>query len=358
MTTTETHIRLGALTRRFLLLVLPALVGGLCASTATGIPIAHSSANGTHAQAAAYSFGYPVKPFHREHPVRGFLGDPRMIISGPPTRRALMTAGVSASFHQGVDIVAPDGTAVYPVESGQVVGVRGLEVSVGSDDGSRFEYWHIRPSVAVGARVEAYATVLGHIVRPCMHVHLTEYEQGRVVNPLAPGHLGPYTDTTRPRVAAIRFLSATDGSEVLPGFVRGRVQLVADAFDLPTKPVPGEWANLPTTPALLTWTIRRWPHKVVVPRRAAYDFRSGIPANGSFWNVYARGTYQNMAVFGKHYSYLQPGDFLFRLGPGPLDTRTLRDGVYELTVTATDVRGNAGSLTRRFTIHNRPGWAG
>ena len=24
-------------------------------------------------------FGYPVKPFHREHPVRGYFGDPRTL---------------------------------------------------------------------------------------------------------------------------------------------------------------------------------------------------------------------------------------------------------------------------------------
>jgi hypothetical protein len=34
----------------------------------------------------------------------------------------------------------------------------------------------------------------------------------------------------------------------------------------------------------------------------------------------------------------------------------LPDGVYDLVVTATDINGNDGS--RRFTVHNRPGWVG
>jgi hypothetical protein len=65
-----------------------------------------------------------------------------------------------------------------------------------------------------------------------------------------------------------------------------------------------------------------------------------------------------MSVFGKHYSYMQPGAYLFRLAPGGFDTRTLPDDVYELVVTATDVRGNHSSLTERFCVHNQPGVVG
>jgi hypothetical protein len=354
--TTQTLIRRGALAPRLLLLVLAAVIGGFAGSTVSTVPVAHSSSTAGRGLVAAPAFGYPVKPFHQEHPIRAFLGDPRMVFAGPPTRRALMASSGSFSFHQGVDISAPDGTAVYPVESGTVSAVsrEWVRVSSGTD---AFEYWHILPLVSGGARVDAYSTVLGHILRNAQHVHLTEYEHGRVVNPLAPGRLGPYTDTTPPQVRSISIRSG-GGSDLLPGFVRGRVQLVADAFDLPTTRVPGIWQNMPTGPALLTWEIRRWTGKVVVRPRVAVDFRSGVPANSAFWRIYARGTYQNMAVFGPHYSFLQPGDYLYRLTPDGFDTKTLSDGVYDVTVTATDVRGNHGSLTRRFTIHNRPGWIG
>jgi len=92
-----------------------------------------------------------------------------------------------------------------------------------------------------------------------------------------------------------------------------------------------------------------------VRQRVAFDFRNGVPPNSSFWRIYARGTYQNQTVFGNHYSYLERGLYLFELAP-QFDTRTLPDGVYDLTVKASDVRGNSGSQTLRFTVHNRQGW--
>jgi len=63
-------------------------------------------------------------------------------------------------------------------------------------------------------------------------------------------------------------------------------------------------------------------------------------------------------VFGRHFSYLQPGVYLFRLAPGGFDTRRLPDDVYELVVTATDIRGNHSSTLQRFSVHNKPGVVG
>ena len=109
----------------------------------------------------------------------------------------------------------------------------------------------------------------------------------------------------------------------------------------------------------LEWRIQRADTgKVVVPTRVVYDVRDHLPALGDFWRVYARGTHQNMSVFGKHYSYMQPGVYLFRLSSGGFDTRQLHDSVYELVVTATDIRGNHSSTVQRFSIHNKPGVVG
>ncbi len=303
-------------------------------------------------------FGYPVKPFHREHPVRGYFGDPRTIFFSPPTLDGVMSGGGSFSFHQGVDISAPDGTAVYPVESGVVTEVTPAWVHVDSGNGRAFEYWHIRPLVHRGEHVDVDQTVLGHILRPAEHVHLTEFESGVVVNPLARGRLTPFTDTTAPRVQSIYVRGADAESNLMPGFLRGRIQIVADAYDLPTMPVPGIWNGLPTTPALVTWRIQRPNGKVVLPERVAIDFRTTLPPNSSFWTFYARGTYQNMCVFGPHYSYMENGQYLFKLTPEPFDTHAIPDGVYDLVVTATDMRGNRGTLAERITVHNRPGWIG
>jgi hypothetical protein len=312
---------------------------------------AHSASGGSG------SFGYPVKPFDQEHPIRGNFGDPRSQFFGPPTLDTVLHGSGSFSFHQGVDISAPNGTAVYPVVDGTVRTVTAEWVRV--DSGSRaFEYWHIRPRVQVGQHVQARKTILGRIMKPAGHVHLTEYENGRVVNPLARGRLTPYHDTTRPTVSSISFRRFDTGPELLPGFVRGKVEIVVGAQDMPSLRVKGEWRNLPVTPALLTWKIRSWTGRTVIGRQVASDYRTTVPANTSFWNVYARGTYQNMSVFGPHYSYLQRGCFLFKLTPRPFDTHRLRDGVYDLVVTATDIRGNSGSATLRFTVHNRLGWIG
>src|SRR5438270_6544300 len=65
--------------------------------------------------AIAGGYGWPVKPFHQEHPVRGNLGDPRTVFLTPPTPESVLVGGGSFSFHQGVDISAPNGTAAYPV---------------------------------------------------------------------------------------------------------------------------------------------------------------------------------------------------------------------------------------------------
>ncbi len=332
------------------------LVLALCGGTAA------QSTSAAHAAAAKqnseiYAYTWPVKPFDQPHPVRGSFGDPRTVFAGPPTQRTLLSGTGAFSFHDGVDISVPNGTAVYPVESGTVKAVMQGWIAVDSADRS-FQYWHISSDVTVGQHVEADVTVLGHILRSCGHVHLTEIYGGTAVNPLAPGHLGPYADTSTPAVTAVSFRQTVTSSDLMPEILRGRVEIVASAHDLPSLPVHGVWHDLPVTPALVEWRVQRTNGKVVVPTRVTYDVRQHLPSFRDFWRIYARGTHQNMSVFGKHYSYMQPGNYLFRLTPGGFDTRTLRDDVYELVVTATDISGNHSSFVQRFSVHNRPGVVG
>lgn len=215
--------------------------------------------------------------------------------------------------------------------------------------GLAFEYWHLRAAVRVGDQVEARKTVLGRIVRGSAHVHLTELNGGQPTNPLAPGHMGPYADHTTPLVTSISFRRDETGGGELPTVVRGRILLVAEASDQPTINAPRAWRGLPITPALITWRIKSWGGKTIVGTRVAVDFRGRLPSR-SFWQIYARGTYQNMAVFGRHYSWGQPGSYLFRLAS--FDTASLPDGAYDLVVTATDMRGNSSSLSQRFGVAN------
>ena len=311
-------------------------------------PLDRAIASGS--QEPAGSYGWPIRPFNQPHPVRANFGDPRTVFHGPPTANTLYHGAGSYNFHRGADIAAPAGTKVYPVRDGTVVFESASHVNVRGPDGTTFEYWHIRASFPVGTLVHRDRTVLGTIQGPVGHVDLTEIQDGHVVNPLAPGHLTPYRDTSHPVVASIRLQSDNAGHALFPNVVHGRVWLVAQAFDKPSVPVPGYWRDLPVTPALVTWRIQTADGKVVVPTHVAADFRTSLPPSDAFWSVYARGTYQNMAAFADHYSYRQPGTYLFLLSPTPFDTSSLPRDTYDLAVTATDIRGNSSTRSLRFTV--------
>jgi hypothetical protein len=326
---------------------------------AAGLGLSAGTAGAHIPEAAAGSYGWPVKPFDQPHPIRGGFGDPRTVFLGPPTKRTLMESGGSFQFHFGVDISAPDGTAVYPVESGTVSSVNFDWLAVDSGNGRSFQYWHIVSAVSVGEHVQADVTVLGHIIRGAGHVHLTELDGGYVVSPLQPGHLSPYVDHTTPRVAFVEFRDGPTGSDLMAGILRGRVEMIASAYDMPAMPVPGEWHDLPVTPAVVEWRIdSARTGRTIVPEHVVYDVHRSLPPNTDFWKVYARGTYQNMSVFGAHYSYMQPGAYLFRLTPGGFDTKELGDDVYDLVVTVSDTAGNQSSYVQRFSVHNRSGIVG
>ncbi len=296
------------------------------------------------------AYRWPLKPFNKAHPVRGNFGDPRTRFAEPRSDEALLGDGVF-SFHQGVDINAPDGTPVYPVSSGKVTRVPGERVTVACGNGRSFQYWHIEPVVRVGQRVEAGKTVLGHILPLHEHVHLTHLENGKAVNPLAPGHLTPYRDATRPNVLRIGVRSVT-GRDGPARRLAGRLFFVVEVVDMPALPVQGRWhGGYPVTPALITWRIQR-ASRIVVPERVAWDVRRSVPKNDRFWAAFARGTYQNWPVFDSQHHRFERGKLLFKLSARPFDTRRLADGAYELVVTAEDTVGNRDVGRLSFTTDN------
>src|SRR5437762_1231281 len=79
---------------------------------------------------ASLSYHWPVKPFDRQHPVRGAFGDPRTLVVDEPFGVTRPYDGGAYSFHNGIDIVAARGTPVYPVVSGRVVKAGGHEIVV------------------------------------------------------------------------------------------------------------------------------------------------------------------------------------------------------------------------------------
>jgi murein DD-endopeptidase MepM/ murein hydrolase activator NlpD len=302
---------------------------------------------------SAFAYPWPIKPFHQQHPIRANFGDPR-------TRfwNTLLTDGLQGpglfQFHNGIDIAAPEGTPVYPVISGTASLIDGAAVLVRSP-GHKFQYFHIHPDVRNGQHVIAQRTVLGTVIHAANHVHLTEIRGRRVWNPLARGGIAPYIDRTTPTIDEI-FVRPTGSLVPLSTeTVCGTVSLVVAAHDTPPLRVPGTFAGYPVSPASVTWSLALVDGLVYVPPIAAADFRTTLPVVRNFWNVYARGTYQNAPRFSNQ-QFSMPGNFLYNLSSA-FDTRSYPNGLYEVRVHVSDMRGNWSDAAQRFRIENRPGEA-
>jgi hypothetical protein len=278
---------------------------------------------------SAAAYGWPVRPFNRAHPIRAAFGDPRYHVGAE--------SQVSA-FHFGVDVVAPDGTAVYAVEPGYVH-ARPTTVTVGRRSGRRFEYWHIFPVVRTGEHVRKHE-LLGFIRPGWGHVHFAESFRGAYKNPLRRQALTPYVDHTRPTVEFVQLVSPT-GAPVNPAHVTGLVNIEASAFDTPQIPPPAPWQVARFAPAALWWDIGG--PDAVSDSSLTVDFGLGLPANYLYNFIYAPGTYQNKPN--------RPGRYLFWLAQS-LDTSALPDGTYQIEVFAEDTRGNIGTQTLVFQTAN------
>jgi hypothetical protein len=290
-------------------------------------------------------YPWPIEPFDKQHAIRGYFGDPRTVFrdESDPQLGAF-------SFHNGIDIPAPEGTPVYPVVSGTVSEVQANEVVVHSDDDRRsFQYWHIGPLVSPGQRVDAEHTVLGLVQAPAKHVHLTEIVDGVVQNPLQPHHITPYADSTTPSVSWLSVRSL-GGKELNPDALTGTVELVANASDEQPVPSPFPWTGLPVSPARVAFEVTTPDGREVLPEQAAADFMVSEPPNRDFFDVYAPGTFQNEPAVGTRFYYGAPGEYLYALTPFRLDTAALVPGRYVVTVTAEDTCGNSGVLREPVTV--------
>jgi hypothetical protein len=298
---------------------------------------------------AASAYSWPVKPFDRQHPVRGFFGDPRTVYDNGVLTGAFGGPG-TFSFHQGVDISAPNGTPVYAVADGTAHYLGSATLNLLTDDGTTFQFFHVVAVVGEGQRVTARKTIIGYVQPPFAHVHMSEIDGMRVVNPLQRGHLTPYRDPTKPTIRAIGIRNQT-GEIQTPLGLCGRVAIEVEAFDIPPMVVPGKFKGLPVVPSLVRWTLTRLGGGVVVPWSTAADFRETVPPNGRFWDVYARGTYQNAPRLGREQYTSMSGRFLFLLA-GNYDTRSVPNGVYTVTVLVADGHGQKNLATQRISVLN------
>jgi peptidase M23-like protein len=278
-----------------------------------------------------------VKPFHRQHPIRGAFGDPRTLRGSVD-----ITFDNPVSFHDGVDIQARDGTPVYAVEGG-FVSVEGPHaIAVGSPFALPtspvvFGYWHIDRVVKAGQYVQR-SQLLGYVHAGAGHVHLSERRYGIYVNPLRRGGLAPYADHTFPVIRGLIVYAAATERELPLGAVTGRIDIAVDAYDPPAIQPWGDWSDAVWSPAHITWS-------------GLFDGSAWMPRSGpaqtvdferfphvALRDVYAPGTVQNGPGF--------VGDDRFWLVRG-LDTSGLV-GDHQITVAAWDTRGNR--TTRTFTL--------
>jgi hypothetical protein len=255
------------------------------------------------------------------------------------------------NFHNGVDIVAAADAPVYPVVSGVVTRVGSDNVVVNTSGSRWFQYYHITPAVQSGQYAVAYKTVLGYVLASHEHVHLIEVDGSTVQNPVAPGHLEPYRDKTVPVVDGVHF-TGNRGRQANPLRLKGNIHIAADAHDMPAVPVLSNWPGLGVTAAVVAWKLQASNGSVVIARQKVADFRQTEPGNQDFWKIYAAGTHQNKFGYRSLQRVRRVGLYSYNLTPSGLDTRTLPNGVYKLTVRAADTCGNNGSLSAQITIKN------
>lgn len=299
---------------------------------------AATPASSAHAQRSSLAYHWPIKPFDRQHPIRGAFGDPRTVSTDQPFGWTGPDLNNAHSFHNGVDIVALPGTPVYPVVSGRVKLAETGKIVVATSDGRTFQYCHLAKAGAVrpGKRVVAYHTVLGWIQAKFGHVHLAEIDRYRVHNPLDRGHLEPYRDWTKPVATE---LWVDDGP--VPSELEGRAigpgdRLAVTAVDPPVISAP--WDGLPQVPALVEWRLLHGGTRTAW--KVAVDFRKTEPPPKDFWQVYGPGTYQNSPVFDNQLYLGTEGRYLFRLHIHP---DRLKRGAYQIAVRVSDIRGNTST---------------
>ena len=308
--------------RPFVASAVPLLVFALLAHVATASGQRIRGAEFTQTQVVAHraavrpSYAWPVRPFHRQHPVRAYLNDPRN--------------GDGNDFHRGIDISARDGTAVYAVEAGQVyfqndhaLGVRGATRT--------FSYWHIRAAVRRQQSVRRHQ-LLGHVLAGAGHVHLTELVGDVCVNPLRPGGIGPYVDRTPPTVSSVEFLRGRRQLDARA--LKGRFDIVVEAFDTTPMLVPEPWSRLPVTAARIRWSLSKGARSIVPPQTVV-DYGPRLPTE-RYRSIYAPGTFQNR----KHH----PGHYRYYLARG-FRASQLRRGASRLRITVSDTRGNMAVAT-------------
>jgi hypothetical protein len=310
-------------------LVLPAAALGRAPALGWRVALPSSPAfAGLPRPAVTHPYGWPLRPFDRQHAVRSDFGEPRF-------------GAVQRNFHFGIDISAPGGTPVYAVAAGTVfLGPDRVDVlTVGNaKHATGFSYWHIQPAVGEYSFVPRHA-LIGWVIPVWGHVHFAELQDGSWANPLRPGALTPFRDDARPHINAIAIAPLAATSRVGEA-LQGPIDITVDAFVPTPFPAPPPWQDTPLAPTAIRWRLVA-DSVPVSPWTDAVDFRWSIPPNGMYDDVYAPGTTPN------HPDH--PGRYVFYLAHN-WDVSTIPPGDYVLEVEALGPRGASTVATTELDV--------
>ncbi len=301
---------------------------------------------------------WPVAPIHRAHAVRGGFNDPRG----------------SDMAHFGVDVAAHDEAPGLAVRAGTIDGITSLgnpsdvHFELASSDGvSRYFYYHVRPALGDGARVDA-GQPTGRIEPGWKHVHLSEIVAGcGLVDPRRPtGILRDGADTEAPSIGRLHAYRATpaayrpfrldrrpgpDRAKAVPlDHLHGVVDMRARVWDLP-RHATSQWPQQP----LMVAAVRTFVAPAGRPGRhyaaafTAFDGSRLIDPT-RIYRIYAHGTYRVNSCFTTR----RPCTTVIRLhvaGSG-LDTRRYPNGTYLYCVAAITIENHITRACTPVTIRN------
>jgi len=270
--------------------------------------------------------GWPLAPFHVQHPIRAGLNELR-----------------PASLHVGVDIQARDGAAVYAVQPGvaQVLAPSGsnARLQVGN-----YIYWHIVPRVQTGQEVIPFQTVLGTVMAGYGHIAFSELSDGgQYVNPLRPGGtvLEPYVDRAPPVIGAPAV--ATAGQVIVP------------AYDPQTYVRRTTYVTPVLAPAAIAYRLYDAQGTAVTALEWAFRGSQLLPYSERSL-IYAPGSHApGFACFATQPACVPRWIYRVAGGLAPPLPSTLAPGRYRLTIYAWDWADNTTALDTTLTL-TASGW--